>query len=1058
MIYFYYICTIVQYITLKKVKKLTALFVFTAAIFSSHCLLADNEALKKIGGKVIDTEGAPVPGAAVVVEGKPALGGTITDINGSFTFEVPSNSVIEISFLGFETSKVKISDKKEYRIILHENKDVLDEVVVVGYGVQSKESIVGAVSQVKAEALEDTGTNSIGDALAGKVSGMYTYSTSGAPGEVSPTLFIRGLSSWNGSAPLVMVDGVEREMDSVAPEEVASISVLKDASATAVYGAKGANGVILVTTKTGSRSRPTFHVKLSESIESPLRLWEHVDSPTLINLANVAHKNGQSFGSIYSDRIIKAYAEQSDPLRYPDVDWQEMLLNPVCFSTNASLRLYGGADRVRYFLSVSYANQNSILKDINEFGKTNYRYDRINYRLNLDFDITKSTVLSVKFGGITGFTRHVRSIDSSSELINTMYMASTATYPAYYPSWALQKYPDANYPDDAGIRYGGNQSCKFANPYSIMAAPDYTKRVGNQLLLDINLRQELNFVTPGLYADVKFSLTTQFNRIAETVAQSRLQWDINWDLFDASADNNPWVPDTYSAYIFKENPYAVTQDNAASGVSYITYLEGSVGYKRKFDRVHNVSGLLLYSQRQSNYTANFPRKRQSFVGRVTYDYKSKYLFEANLGVTGSEQFSPKNRYGVFPSVAVGYFLSKEDFWKYYLGWWTTFKIRYSNGLVGSDSAASTWLYYSEWSRNGSGYITEDKLANATASWETAHKQDLGIEMGWLKNRLQMTVELFDEKRRDMLLAPVVTPFVGVDSKELNIGAMKKHGFEVELSWADTFGPGIRYNVGAMIGMSENRITSYNDGLYTPEYQKVAGTPYQSQRKGDTLIDDRFFTSVDDIHGYPTYAGDWTHIYPGVYKFLDYVPDGSINSNDLHVLQGSVYPLGNYSVKFGLAYKGLEFRILGVGTIGKYIEFKRAAQMPLYSGDLVAHKASLDYWRPDNHDATAPTVSFNDLMYSWGGGTATFPGYDLAIPEFTWRKSDYFTIKEMHVGYTFRGKKLKRAIGVNTLNISFTANNLWTFTGLIEGDPQRLTTATYYYPTMRVCRFNLGFIF
>ena len=292
-----------------------------------------------------------------------------------------------------------MTSKNEYRVILHENKELLDEVVVVGYGVQSKESMVGAVSQVKAEALEDTGTNSLGDALAGKVAGMYTFNQSGAPGEMNTTLMIRGLSSWNGSAPLVMVDGVEREMDSVAPEEVASISVLKDASATAVYGAKGANGVILVTTKTGNKVRPSFHVKVQETFETPTMMWDHVDAPTITNMANVAYKNGQSFGSIYSDKIIKAYADQSAPLRYPDVNWQEMLFKPFALSTNASIRLNGGSDRVRYFLSVSYANQDSILKDINEMGKTNYTFDRINYRLNLDFDITKSTVFSVKFGG-----------------------------------------------------------------------------------------------------------------------------------------------------------------------------------------------------------------------------------------------------------------------------------------------------------------------------------------------------------------------------------------------------------------------------------------------------------------------------------------------------------------------------------------------------------------------------------------------------------------------------------------------------------------------------------
>lgn len=376
--------------------------------------------------------------------------------------------------------------------------------------------------------------------------------------------------------------------------------------------------------------------------------------------------------------------------------------------------------------------------------------------------------------------------------------------------------------------------------------------------------------------------------------------------------------------------------------------------------------MALYNQRQLNSDASFPKRNQSFVGRVTYDFKGKYLFEANLGITGSEQFSKKYRYGVFPSGAVGYIVSKEKFWKNAMPWWSTMKLRYSNGVVGSDASKANWLYYSSWTKNNKGYVIEDAAPNETARWETARKQDFGIEMGWLDNKLTLNVDLYDEKRSDMLMAPVVTPFVGVNYKSVNAGALKKHGFEVEFNWTDKTSSGFTYNVGGMFGLSENRITQYGDAPYAPEYQKYVNTPLESARTGNTLVDDKFFGSIDEIHGYPIYASEWTNVAPGGYKFLDYVPDGSISQQDLHVLKGSTYAPGIYSFNFGCSYKGLSFKVLCTGTIGKYINYRRASIIPFYGGDAIVHTSHLNYWTPTNRDADVPALSLSDEMYSWGG--------------------------------------------------------------------------------------------
>lgn len=1009
----------------------------------------------KIKGSVIDEDSKPVPGVAVLVKGHPEFGGTMTDEKGGFVFNVPSDATVQFSCIGYKPVEMSVARNLDWLITMVEESVALEGTVVVGYGVQRKESVVGAITQVKAEDLEKTGTTDITSALAGKVSGLLVYSQNGAPGQSDATLILRGLSSWNGNNPLVMVDGIERPMNMLSPTDIASISVLKDASATAVYGAKGANGVILVTTKTGSKGAPKFSVNVEQGLNSPMWTPDHVEAGTVTRMANIAYKNTQSFGSQFSDEIIKKYENQSDPMRYPDVRWYDLLQKRFATSTNADFSVSGGSDRVRYYLGVSYVHESSIIKEI--YPGTNFASDRINYRMNLDWDVTKSTLLSFKVGGVTNMVKNLASHTGSSWLFSTIYQSPTITFPAYYPADVLKQYPDSNYPDADSDRVGANQGSKYENPYSALSDPDYVKNVNYRLFTDLILTQKLDFITVGLSATAKFGMTSAYARVSQKASTNFAKWNINWEAYDAGSTDIWEIQDSQSNYVWNDKPFSITQDNSPSGVSFITYLEESLNYSRKFSRKHNVSALALYNQRQYNSGASFPKRTQSFVGRVTYDYKGKYLFEGNIGVTGSEQFSPDYRYGVFPSAAVGYIVSKEKFWKRAMPWWSTMKIRYSNGWVGSDASGSNWLYYSSWKQT-KGYYQEEAAANITARWETAHKQDLGFEMGFLKDKLTVNVDLYDEKRNDMLMPPVVTAFVGVAYKDVNAGALKKHGFEVEVNWKNTTSGGFTYNFGGMIGLSENRITKYGDAPYAPEYQKYAGTPLQSARTGDQLIDDRFFGSIDEIHGYPNYATEWTNVVPGVYKFLDYVPDGKISQQDLHVLEGSTYAPGVYSFNVGGAYKGLTFKVLCTGTIGKYINYKRVNIVPFYAGAYVIHDSHLNYWTPTNRDSDIPALSFSDEMYAWGGGTSTYPGYNLAIPDFTWKRSDYMTVKEVMVSYRFSGPNIKRILGVKHLAVGLVCNNLWTFSNIKDTDPQRLTTAANSYPTMRMLKLNVNLAF
>ena len=773
-------------------------------------------------GRVVDTNGIAIAGAAVTVKGGSA-GGTISDAQGAFTLRVRKGDVLHVSFLGFQAREIAVTDASPLTIRLAEETHQVEDVVVVGYGVQKKESVLGAISQVNNEQLVNSGTTNITNAIAGKLSGVTTIQTGGQPGNNDANIFIRGVSSWNGSTPLVLVDGVERSFADIDPNEVASLSVLKDASATAVFGAKGANGVIIVTTRTGSTGKPKMNISLSYGLDFPTMIPDHIGSAQTAELLNVALKNAQSYGSMIPRSEIEEYARPSsriNSIRYPDNDWFDIAMRRCAQTINANYNVSGGSQRVKYFLSLGYSHEGSIFKDFSEWSNANFRYDRINYRSNLDFDVTRSTKLSVKVGGVLGI-KDTPTDKTVSGMFNMMYSASPMMYPAYYPAWVLEEIPDTDYPDASGGRLSSPRTAYFGNIRTSLSTGEFEQTTDNKLYTDINFEQKLDFITKGLSVKANVSLSTYYSRISQTATNSNPTFYIDWNRYDAG-DGNPWIYSAASEHVYENTPYAVTR-GAMQNNYYVTfYWEGALNYNRTFGD-HTVTALALFNQRENVKGTAFPYHSQGVVGRVTYDYKHKYLFECNLGYTGSEQFSPENRYGFFPSVAIGWVPSQERFWKEAMPWWSKLKIRYSDGLVGSDSG-SRWLYFSDYVKGGDSYIYEGAAANAVAQWEEARKRDLGIEMGWLNNRLTLNLDLFDEKRTNMLVKPNVTMLVGTSYKEVNRGSMKKHGIDIELGWADKTPTGFGYNLTAMVSLNENRITNYEDAPYAPEYQNTAGKP------------------------------------------------------------------------------------------------------------------------------------------------------------------------------------------------------------------------------------------
>ncbi|WP_129651845.1 SusC/RagA family TonB-linked outer membrane protein [Alistipes senegalensis] len=999
-------------------------------------------------GRVVDTNGIAIAGAAVTVKGGSA-GGTISDAQGAFTLRVRKGDVLHVSFLGFQAREITVTDASPLTIRLAEETHQVEDVVVVGYGVQKKESVLGAISQVNNEQLVNSGTTNITNAIAGKLSGVTTIQTGGQPGNNDANIFIRGVSSWNGSSPLVLVDGVERSFADIDPNEVASLSVLKDASATAVFGAKGANGVIIVTTRTGSTGKPKMNISLSYGLDFPTMIPDHIGSAQTAELLNVALKNVQSYGSMIPRSEIEEYAHPSsriNSIRYPDNDWFDIAMRRCAQTINANYNVSGGSQRVKYFLSLGYSHEGSIFKDFSEWSNANFRYDRINYRSNLDFDVTRSTKLSVKVGGVLGI-KDTPTDKTVSGMFNMMYSASPMMYPAYYPAWVLEEIPDTDYPDASGGRLSSPRTAYFGNIRTSLSTGEFEQTTDNKLYTDINFEQKLDFITKGLSVKANVSLSTYYSRISQTATNSNPTFYIDWNRYDAG-DGNPWIYSAASEHVYENTPYAVTR-GAMQNNYYVTfYWEGALNYNRTFGD-HTVTALALFNQRENVKGTAFPYHSQGVVGRVTYDYKHKYLFECNLGYTGSEQFSPENRYGFFPSVAIGWVPSQERFWKEAMPWWSKLKIRYSDGLVGSDSG-SRWLYFSDYVKGGDSYIYEGAAANAVAQWEEARKRDLGIEMGWLNNRLTLNLDLFDEKRTNMLVKPNVTMLVGTSYKEVNRGSMKKHGIDIELGWADKTPTGFGYNLTAMVSLNENRITNYEDAPYAPEYQKTAGKPYKGQTDGVSIVDSGYFESIDDIHNYPAYTTDWNFVNVGAYKYLDYSADGRLSVEDLHAIAGSQYPPVVCSFRAGFDYKGFEFSMLWYANLGKWVEYNKSWEIEFNKGDYRITHSQLDYWRPDNRDANHATLVYGGTsghpMYMWAGGSGD-AGAKMMLEGRTWRKADYLSLREVYLAYTFNAKRLRQKVGFRSLSLYLTANNLLTFTPLIEGDPASTTFTTGFYPQM-----------
>jgi len=596
------------------------------------------------------------------------------------------------------------------------------------------------------------------------------------------------------------------------------------------------------------------------------------------------------------------------------------------------------------------------------------------------------------------------------------------------------------------------------NPYNLMNQGDFNQYTDSKLFSDLVLDQKLDFITQGLSVKAKVALSTYYKMRTLYSDYSLPKYSLDYSKIGTTS--NPWLRESQNTEVYIQPAIDLNVGALEGGYYSDLYYEAAVNYARTFGN-HGVTGLALFNRQQKNAGTEFAYFNESWVGRATYNYSQKYLLEVNVGYTGSERFAPSNRFGFFPSGAIGWVLSEETFFKSALPWFSKLKIRYSDGLVGSDNAPERWLYQSSYFTDSASKIREDKIANSTSMWESAHKRDLGFELGFLKNDLTFNIDLFNEDRSDMLLTPrTVTFLVGNTFKSLNLGKMKKHGIEIEAEYHKKVTPDFQYNFRGVFGYNDNRVVFKDDLPYAPEYKKDAGKPLGAQTGGTLLAGNGYYTSIDDIMNNPSPIA-FTGLNVGDYKFLDYSADGAINNMDQAPIKGNLYPPITFSMGGGFTYKNFDFSLLFQGNTGKYVDFNQSYENEFTKGTWRIHESQLDYWTPTNQDANHSTLHYvgtgDAALLMWGGGEAD-RGYGIKIQDRFWRNADYVRIKEIYAGYTIHSTYLDRVTGISNFVVYASANNVYTFTKLIEGDPERKDFQQGFYPQLMTLKLGLKIVF
>lgn len=1004
---------------------------------------------KQITGVVTDATGETVIGANVVEKG--TTNGTVTDFDGKFQLTVADQAVLVITYIGLAPQEVSVAGKATVSVVMREDSEMLEEVVVVGYGAQKKESVVGAISQVSSKELLKSPAANISQAIAGKIPGVITSQSSGAPGSDDTQIFIRGRASFAGdNQPLIMVDGIERPFSQISPDDIESISVLKDASATAVYGVRGANGVMLITTKRGKEQKPVVSLTANWQYQSPTRKDTYLNAYNSVLLLEEALAN-DGMPSQYSSTDIEMYRKASagelsgiDALLYPDVDWYDTVLRDSAPAQRYNINIQGGTKRMRYFVSGEFYDQQGLYKNFSQdpYGnKSNSSYRRYAFRANMDLLLTKDLTVSVNFG--TRFEeRRGPNTTENSNYSQVFYELN------HTPGWLFPISYTVGEGDDQKTLYGG--SSQYQNNIVGRLAKAGFYRANNTINeTNFIIDYKMDWLTKGLSAKAmaSFDYDAYYNRLFTAgFATYELNDRDNYQSIDAF---NRFNTDTELAYAGNNQ---ITK--------YKLYMEAQLNYARKFD-VHDVTAMVLYNQNDYRYQANLAERYQGLVGRATYGYDDRYLAEVNFGYNGSENFMRGRRFGFFPSFSLGWRINNEAFMQNTSNWLNNLKLRASYGQVGNDvysinGVKQRFLYQEVWTQINNDYyfgdtgytgVFESQYPNYMVTWERANKYNVGLEFGLWNGLLNGNIDFFHEKRNDILTPYLTRPqWVGVNMAAGNLGKTENSGYELELKHANTIGDDFSYNVGLTYTFARNKIISKDEPSSMTDYRKTEGHPI-NQYYG--LLCDGFITAAD-LANPELPKSTFGNVQVGDLKYRDMNNDGFIDDRDITFIGYSDIPENTYALSLGANYKGIGFSIMfqGVDKVSRY--YDATAQFAFLDGGKVKEH-HLKRWNPALSEAENLKSAKYPLLHYDANGDHNQRGNSFFL-----QNGAFFRLKNIEISYNLPDNWIRKAF-MSECRLFINANNLVTWDHL-DGllDPE--SNGSNKYPIMKTVNFGANIKF
>ena len=977
-----------------------------------------------VEGTVKDETGEPLIGATVKVRSSSV--GALTDLDGHFVLpSVERGATLEISYMGYQTQTRKV-DGKPLIISLLPDQKVLDEVVVIAYGQQKKLTLTGAVSAVGGEELLKAPVANVANALQGRLPGISVVQPSGMPGADEPTIRVRGIGTLNSAEPLVLVDGVERPFSQIDPNEIQEISVLKDASATAVFGVRGANGVILVTTKRGEVGKASVSVSASAAVQQVSKFVDFADSHTYGKMWNYAaitdalprtqwpgttnipdYTPYANTGIRFNQDVMEHFRKGDMPVTFPNTNWIDYLMKNAAWQEQVNVNVKGGSERVRYFISAGFMNQSSLIKTFSSNNDETFHYNRFNYRANLDIDISKYSQLALTLGGRV----QNRTEMGSGEGFLFRYLQGATPYAGI------------------GIDEQGRHVVADANivgPYDRDALSNfydlgYTKTSTNVLNLDLQYKLDMSFLTPGLDFRIKGSYNSEY-----------------------SAQKN-------------------RQNGFGTGVTYVATIVDGQQVLRK----ENITWPLPYSESRWG-GRNWYAEDVGLVGRVTYDYLSRYMIDFNIGYNGSENFAEGKRYGTFPSFSVGWIPSSEKFWEPVKDVISYLKIRGSWGKVGNDNTNSArflylpgmWQFYQGsmtvnpqerganfgTSGNWLQAVKEMTTGNPNVTWETASKFNIGLDAYFFNDRLGMNLDFFWEDRKDILVsnAALLPAVTSLPAGVVNEGRVKNHGFELTLKWADKVGD-FRYNISPSIAFARNKVIDMLEVPPMYDYLSRTGLPV-GQRFGYDLFE--FYQEGTEDRYLQKYGVNMPDqniaLKYGDAVYVDLNGDGLIDQNDQKPLGYTENPEFTWSVNASLNWKGLDFSMLWVGATNtsRVLNGYFRDQFGSTNTSALAQWVADNSWTEDNPGAILPRISFENRVHNNRDSRAWIID------------SKYARLKNVEIGYTFNNPKWVPLF--NYVRFYVSGQNLLTFANFKGNDPEAPGSGLDFgmrYPMTRV--FNFG---